>query len=133
MVGTLHESKREKSNLQKLRTYRGLKWRFAKALPISLIVLFSLLFAECGSYTSVTVAGQQTPIEFERSVQVTPDNEFLTGSFARVNYVPATNCFAVTFGIKASTEPNTSLGAGYAFKEYDLNLQATGKSGIIQW
>ena len=133
MTGNLQESKREQTNSRKLHACWESKRKLARSLLIPLVVLFSLLFAECGPGASMTVAAQQAPIEFERTIQVTPDSEYLTGSFARINYVPATNCLVVTFGIKASTEPNTSLGAGYAFKEYDLNLQATGKSGIIQW
>ena len=133
MTGNLQESKREQTNSRKLHACWESKPKLARSLLIPLVVLLSILFAECGSCGSVTVAAQQTRLEFERSIQVTPDDEFLTGSFARINYVPGTNCFVVTFGIKASTEPNTSLGAGYAFKEYDLDLQATGKSGIIQW
>ncbi len=97
------------------------------------MVLLLLLLAECNQPTSITVAAQEPPIEFVRSIQVTPDDEFLTGSFARINYVPANNRFVVTFGTKASTEPNTSMGAGYAYKEYSLDMQETGKSGLIQW
>ena len=48
-----------------------------------------------------------TPVEqpalfhYLRTVQVTPDATFQTGSFARINYVPATDRFVVTFGTKS--------------------------------
>lgn len=133
MTGNLNKSKREQANLRKLHNCRGLRWKFMKTQLLPLIVMLLLLITECDSHAFVDAATQQTPIEFRRSIQVTPDSEFLTGSFARINYVPATDRFVVTFGTQASTEPNTSLGAGYAFKEYDLDLQETEKSGIIQW
>jgi len=120
-------------NLQKLHTCWRLERKFRRAQISPLVIILSLLFAGCDSDLSVVAATQQTPIEFRHSIQVTPDHEFLTGSFARINYVPANDRFVVTFGIKASTEPNTSLGAGYAFKEYDLDLLETGNFGIIQW
>jgi hypothetical protein len=128
-----YESRRERAKLLKLRTCWRSRWEFIKASLLPLVVLLSLLFAEYGSPAPVAAVAQQPPIEFIRSIQVTPDDEFLTGSFARINYVPATNRFVVTFGTKASTEPNTSLGAGYAYKEYNLDMQETGKSGIIEW
>jgi hypothetical protein len=80
---------------------------------------------------------QTTPpigvFKFIKSVQVTPDSRFHTGSFARVNYVPATDHLVVTFGTKASTLQGTHLGAGYAYKEYTLDLEATGKADTITW
>jgi hypothetical protein len=129
----LYESKRKRAEQLLLRSFWKPKCEFIRTLLPSLAVLLSLLLAECSSPASATVGDQQPPIEFVRSIQVTPDDEFLTGSFARINYVPATNRFVVTFGTKASTEPNTSLGAGYAYKEYNLDMQETGKSGIVEW
>jgi hypothetical protein len=102
-------------------------------LLLSLFLLASSLLAASSFSASAIVLAQQPPIRFLRTVQVTPDAQFLTGSFARINYVPATDRFAVTFGTKASTEPNTSLGAGYAYKEYTLDMQETGKTGLLEW
>nr|MDO8114194.1 hypothetical protein [Candidatus Sigynarchaeota archaeon] len=79
------------------------------------------------------MSAQEPPIKFTRTIQVTPDGQFLTGSFARINYVPATNHFVITFGTKASTQPNASLGAGYAYKEYTLDMQETGITGLLEW
>jgi hypothetical protein len=130
---SLYEFKKKRAERLLSRPFWKPKCKFMRAPLPSLTVLLCLLLADYSLPASATVGAQQPPIEFVRSIQVTPDDEFLTGSFARVNYVPATNRFVVTFGMKASTEPNTSLGAGYAFKEYNLDLQETGKSGIIQW
>ena len=78
-------------------------------------------------------AEQPRLLNFIRTVQVTPDSRYLTGSFARINYVPATDRFVVSFGTKASTEPNTNLGAGFAYKEYTVDMQETGKTGLLEW
>jgi hypothetical protein len=130
---TLSKSKGKQIARLPLRSYWKPELEFTGTLYFSLAVLLSLLLAECSSPVSVAMAAQQPPIEFVRSIQVTPDDEFLTGSFARINYVPASNRFVVTFGTKASTEPNTSLGAGYAYKEYSLDMQETDSSGLIEW
>jgi hypothetical protein len=71
--------------------------------------------------------------KFIRTVAVTPDSNFQTGSFARINYVPAADRFVVTFGTKASLPSTNCSGAGYAYKEYTVDMQATGKSGRLSW
>ncbi len=68
-----------------------------------------------------------------QTVQVTPDSRFLTGSFARINYVPATDRFVVTFGTKASTHRGDMKGSGYAYKEYTTGLQPAGKADTLLW
>ncbi|MCX5995512.1 MAG: hypothetical protein NTV59_05895 [Chloroflexi bacterium] len=75
--------------------------------------------------------GQAGLFKFIRTIQVTPDSNFLTGSFARINYVPASDRFVVTFGTKLSTQPGNCQGAGYAYKEYTTDMQETGKSGSL--
>lgn len=59
--------------------------------------------------------------KFVKTVQVTPDAHFSSGGFVRINYVPATDRFAVTFG-------NTE---GYAYKEYTTEMQETGQYGFF--
>jgi hypothetical protein len=68
-----------------------------------------------------------------KTVKVTPDNTFLTGSFARINYVPAADHFVVTFGTKASVQKGEAKGAGYAYKEYNVAMQETGKAATYTW
>ena len=68
-----------------------------------------------------------------KTVKVTPDSQFLTGSFARINYVPAIDRFVVTFGTKGSIEKNNCQGGGYAYKEYTTEMQETGNSAEFTW
>ena len=76
---------------------------------------------------------QTSVLNFIQTLQVTPDAEFLTGSFARIHYVPATDHFVVTFGTKASTQAGVCNGTGYAYKEYNMEMQETGNSGHLIW
>lgn len=68
---------------------------------------------------------------FVETIQVTPDDAFQTGSFPRVNYVPATNRFVVTFGVKNKGALGECLEAGYAYKEFHLNMKPTGKADFF--
>ncbi len=74
-----------------------------------------------------------------QTVQVTPDQNFKQGGFARINYVPATDRFVVTFGAdnsKPSSKPvncSETGGGGIAYKEYSTEMQETGKSGHAVW
>jgi uncharacterized protein YceK len=104
---------------------------------ILLVIVFlagygSLVTAESPTPTAPAQAGL---LKLIRTVQVTPDDTFKTGSFARINYVPATDRFVVTFGTKASldAQPGKCQGAGYAYKEYTTDMQETGKTGRIFW
>jgi len=69
--------------------------------------------------------------QFIRTVQVTPDNNFQNGGFVRVGYVPATNNLIVSFGSPNFKHLIDSLETGYAYKEYNLDMQATGKYGAL--
>lgn len=99
-----------------------------------LVCLIGILLLN-SSFTSAfgKAKGPRGVFKFMGTFQITPDDRFLTGSFARVNYVPATDRFVVTFGTKASTVPGESLGAGYAYKEYTPGMRATGKAGLLLW
>gem|GEM_PF-5709799 len=68
-----------------------------------------------------------------RTIVVTPDDNFQTGSFARINYVPATDHFVVTFGTKSNGESGIGKGGGYAYKEYNLDMEETGNTGLLTW
>ncbi len=76
---------------------------------------------------------RQGVFNFVSTYRITPDDSFLTGSFARINYVAATDRFVITFGTKASTVPGEILGAGYAYKEYTPGMHATGRAGLLLW
>jgi hypothetical protein len=84
-------------------------------------------------YVDFTKNEQSGLFKFIKTIQVTPDNDFQTGSFARINYVPATDRFIVTFGTKKGIIPGTGKGAGYAYKEYTKDLVETGNRGTFTW
>jgi hypothetical protein len=91
----------------------------------ALLVLVSL--AGCGSSTPPA----QPLFKLIRAVQITPDATFHRAGFARINYVPATDQFVVTFGTIADKQSDNCQGAGYAYKGYTLDMQETGKSGYF--
>jgi hypothetical protein len=69
--------------------------------------------------------------QFVRTVQVTPDDQYLTGAFARINFVPATGRFAVTFGGELAQPAGGCPGKVFSYKEYTTEMEYTGKSGIF--
>jgi hypothetical protein len=85
--------------------------------------------------TSQTPKSQQSTglFKFIQTVQVSPDEEFKSGEFVRINYVPATDHLIVTFGTRGrlSQEAWECAIAGLAYKEYTLAMEVTGKSGIL--
>lgn len=133
MTNELERTERERAIRLTLNVHKARNRKGVMTLLLSLMMSTSLLPTVFGSPATMTVLAQQPPINFVRTIQITPDSEFLTGSFARINYVPATDHFVVSFGTKAGTEPNTSLGAGYAYKEYNLDMQEVGRTGILEW
>ncbi len=72
-----------------------------------------------------------TLLKFIQTIQVTPDDEYLGGGFARINYVPATDRFVVTFGGRLAKPSGQCTDTGYSFKEYTTDMQETGKSGTF--
>ena len=78
---------------------------------ICIIMMFSIVLGQQQSESFI----------FIKTIQVTPDSNFPGGGFARINYVPAIDRLVVTFD-----NPD-----GYAYKEYTLDMQETGKSGVF--
>ena len=68
-----------------------------------------------------------------RTVLVAPDATNLTGAFARVNYLAAKDRLLVTFATKLGQKAGECKGAGFAFKEYTLDLLETGAGGRFVW
>jgi hypothetical protein len=66
-----------------------------------------------------------------RAVEVTPNGAFQTGGFARINYVPATDRFLVTFGTAFDGVSGGCMTSGYAYREYTADMQETGRAGIF--
>jgi len=79
----------------------------------------------------VQPTAQSELFKFIQTIQVTPDDQFLTGCFARIHYVPATDRFVVLFdGILAKPAGNCT-DAGNSYKEYTTDMQETGKVGTF--
>ncbi len=99
-----------------------------RVLAVAMLVCIPGTAAVGGAPANAETAGTGTGVfQFVRTVQVAPDGTFGTGGFARVNYVPATDRLVVTFG----TKPPSSAAdqrAGYAYKEYDLDMNPTGQA-----
>ena len=68
---------------------------------------------------------------FVRTVQITPDDHFQGGGFARINYVPATDRLVVTFGAQFDQPLGGCMNAGHAYKEYTWDMQETGQFGVF--
>ena len=75
---------------------------------------------------------QATLFRFIQTIQVTPDDNYLGGGFVRINYIPATNRFVVTFAATiAQPQPPNCLVDGYAYKLYTLDMQTTGETSVF--
>jgi hypothetical protein len=74
---------------------------------------------------------QTSLIKFIQTIQVTPDDQFLTGGFARIHYIPATDRFVVLFGGKLAKPSGKCMEGGNSYKEYTTDMQETGKSGTF--
>jgi hypothetical protein len=72
----------------------------------------------------------QPEVKFVKTVQVTPDGDFLTGSFVRVNYVPATDRLVVTFDGELAHQSGDCGLLGHSYHEYTLDMQKAEKSGV---
>jgi hypothetical protein len=66
------------------------------------------------------------------SFAVTPDEKFLGGGFVRIGHVPATDRLVVTFGPNKFAQQSGDCPSGPAYKEYTLDMQPTGESGIFR-
>jgi hypothetical protein len=103
------------------------------------ILITTLLFAGCAKTTETTTPvsqptqpiGQMALFKFIKTVQVTPDANFLTGYFSRINYVPATDRFVVTFAAVLDQPSGGCTNKGYGYKVYTTNMQETGESGTF--
>ncbi len=68
-------------------------------------------------------------LKFVKNVEVTPEETIdIIGAFCRINYVPASDNFLVTFG-GTSKEKHTQ---GYGYKWYTDQMEFTGKGGLFE-
>lgn len=119
----------------------GLKFR----QQVSGVILVTVLLAGCTiSPATPTLSptfsppaqtiqpiGQPTLFNLIQSIHVTPDSEYLSGGFARINYVPTTGHFVVTFGGKLAKPSGQCIDTGYSYKDYTPEMQETGQSGTF--
>jgi hypothetical protein len=75
-------------------------------------------------------SAQQGLFQLIDSVHVTPDSTFSKAGFVRLGYVSATNSIVATFGTHF-IHPTTTDSDGRGYKEYALDMQPTGKSGML--
>ncbi len=75
--------------------------------------------------------GPPALLRFVRSVEVAPDEQFTSAAFARVNYVPATDHLVVTLAGRFSQPTPEHWESGHGYKEYTLDMEPTGRSGIL--
>jgi hypothetical protein len=91
----------------------------------------------CAALTLAVFAGAcgGKPVDvftYVKTVQITPDSDYLDGQSCRMFYVPGRDKFCVTFGGTLTRE----MGDGkyhaqdrvYTYKEYSLDMEATGKT-----
>ncbi len=106
------------------------------------IALFLIFLAGCATSsvaptsipTQLVQPTQTSLFRFIQTIHVTPDDNYLGGGFVRINYVPFTNRFVVTFAgpiVHPPSNPNLCLGGGYAYKGYTLDMQETGETGVL--
>ena len=68
------------------------------------------------------------------TITVVPDGTYRTGGFCRINYIPATGKFAVTFCTgEYGGPPNPENPQGQVYKEYTTALEFTGRHGYFFW
>lgn len=89
---------------------------------------------------SATDTGESL-VTFEKTVAVTPDDTYSYGAFCRVNQVPSSENFFVTFGgsnrdVQQSIKTFSPFGGaeggnGYSYKIYDSDFSYTGETGVI--
>jgi hypothetical protein len=71
--------------------------------------------------------------KFIKTIYLTPDAKFKPGGFVRVYFVPTTNRLIVTLGAQLIQPLGGYTDAGYSYREYTLDMQETGKTGIISY
>jgi hypothetical protein len=110
--------------------------RFPRQIIAAIIVALVILTVPrgaSGDYGSQPGRTQEKSglFKFVGTVQVTPDATFLNGGFVRINYVSSTDRFAVVFGTRFAQPTGGCMGGGHAYKEYTLEMQETGQSGVL--
>ncbi|MBW2964907.1 hypothetical protein KY363_05615 [Candidatus Woesearchaeota archaeon] len=69
--------------------------------------------------------------KFIRTIKITPDDNLQTGAFVRINYIPATDRFAVTFGGEIAKPSGGCMGKAFAYKEYTTDMEELSKPKVF--
>ncbi|MCX5885971.1 MAG: hypothetical protein NT096_08705 [Proteobacteria bacterium] len=109
--------------------------RVVIGMPLLLCMLW-LTTAVAGASGEVPSSNESENITltFEKEVQISPDGYYLTGGFCRINHVPQTDLFALTFGaVIGDTQTTTGMegGTNYYYKEYTLDLDYNGNTDYV--
>ncbi len=107
------------------------------------LIGFSCAIPEVSDEPSDNSSITTSTVSLVKEVAVTPDDLYSYGAFCRVNYLPKTDQFFVTFGganqnVQQKNSLNNSIpvggaegGNGYSYKIYSEDFVETGKNGII--
>jgi hypothetical protein len=80
---------------------------------------------------STTTTEQLDLFQFVQTVQVTPDPDYLTGSHCRIFYVSGLDRFEIAFAATLAHRSGGISGAGFAHKQYSLELEETGITEVF--
>jgi hypothetical protein len=69
--------------------------------------------------------------EHIKTIEPLPDNYYTNGNFCDFYYFPQKDKFYLSFATGQYTGKETYKHPGYAYKEFDLNLIETGKTGFF--
>jgi hypothetical protein len=67
-----------------------------------------------------------------KTVQVTPDDFFLSGGFLRLGYIPASDTIVAAFGSSKLTKSGKGCTeSGHGYKVFTVDMLPTGKEGVL--
>ncbi|MFA5840316.1 MAG: hypothetical protein WC890_06660 [Candidatus Margulisiibacteriota bacterium] len=98
---------------------------------ITAIIVIGMVIVSCGSLITNSTGFSLT---YESTLIITPNDYHKTASFCRIFYVSSLNKFYVIYcGIRQGTSGILPTDTNYAWREYDANLQFTGRCGTLEY
>ena len=83
------------------------------------------------SVTPSQPAARQGLFDLFQTAKVTPAGNFRTGIFVRIGYVPGRDAMVVAFDTMLNGPEGDCGARGYAYREFNLDMAATGEQGLI--
>ena len=80
---------------------------------------------------SPTISTGGNLFKLVNEVQVAPIGNQINASFARIGYVPGRDAIVVTFDTMLTRPEGNCTTKGYAWREYTMDMTATGNQGLI--